>query len=203
MKPGIPFGPKTKFNAKRAGTFLVLAVWLFVSLACARTAQSENDYAATALAQLLTAAVTPTVPGVETGSNIEQIPLPVQVTNTPIQPADPPDPQSSPTPSGGTSDPNPAPVILYNTQAGDTLKALAARFAVAPAEITSPSPIPSEGLFSPKQLLVIPNRLTETTPSLQLLPDSEIVTGNQKEIYRHYGLDAFGIEMAVEELLKR
>ncbi len=176
LKPGIPFGPKTKFNTKRAGTFLVLAVWLLVSLACARTAQSENDYAATALAQLLTAAVTPTVPGVETGSNIEQIPLPVQVTNTPIQPADPPDPQSSPTPSGaGAPDPNPAPVLLYNTQAGDTLKALAARFAVTPAEITSPSPIPAEGLFSPKQLLVIPNRLAETTPSIQLLPDSEIV----------------------------
>jgi Transketolase, C-terminal subunit len=35
------------------------------------------------------------------------------------------------------------------------------------------------------------------------LPDSEIVTGNQKDIYRHYGLDAAGIENAAEELMKR
>lgn len=35
------------------------------------------------------------------------------------------------------------------------------------------------------------------------LPDSGLVTGNQKELYRHYGLDAAGIAAAAEELMQR
>lgn len=66
------------------------------------------------------------------------------------------------------------PPILYYTQAGDTLSALAARFNVTQEEITSPEQIPTEGLFNPGVLLLIPDRLGETSPSTQLMPDSEV-----------------------------
>ncbi len=84
--------------------------------------------------------------------------------------------EPSPTPTLTPEDsPTPAPPILYYTLAGDTLNAVALRFGVDPAEITSPSPIPSETLFNPNQLLLIPHRLTETSSSDQIMPDSEIV----------------------------
>lgn len=65
--------------------------------------------------------------------------------------------------------------ILYYTQAGDTLKGLAARFNVLPEEITSPSKIPQENLFDPGVLLLIPQRLGDLSSSTPLIPDSDIV----------------------------
>jgi len=79
----------------------------------------------------------------------------------------------------GTSTPTPTPVstgpYLYYSQAGDTIKALAVRFAVTPEEITSPDPIPESGFINPNLLLIIPNRLSNTTVSSKVLPDSEFV----------------------------
>jgi len=69
---------------------------------------------------------------------------------------------------------NTAPVLYY-TQAGDTLPVVAVRFGVSPDEITSPEPIPPEALLNPGQLLIIPNRLANTTSSQHLIPDSEVV----------------------------
>ncbi len=84
------------------------------------------------------------------------------------------DPQPVNTPT-----PLPTPVstgpFLYYTQAGDTLDAIAVRFGVEKGEITSPQPIPEEGFINPNQLLIIPYRLSNTTNSLHLLPDSEFV----------------------------
>jgi murein DD-endopeptidase MepM/ murein hydrolase activator NlpD len=65
--------------------------------------------------------------------------------------------------------------ILYYAQAGDALKVVAKRFGVAPAEITSPEPLPETSFINPGQLLIIPRRLTNTTISEQILPDSEVV----------------------------
>jgi murein DD-endopeptidase MepM/ murein hydrolase activator NlpD len=65
--------------------------------------------------------------------------------------------------------------ILYYSQAADTLKVVAIRHGVAPQEITSPDPIPETGFINPGQLLIIPRRLTNTTSSQKLLPDSEVV----------------------------
>ncbi len=65
--------------------------------------------------------------------------------------------------------------ILYTSMAGDTLEVVAVRFGVDPGEITSPQPIPEMGYINPNQLLVIPNRLGNTTSSVRLLPDSEVV----------------------------
>lgn len=80
-------------------------------------------------------------------------------------------PLLTPTPSQAITD---GP-ILYYSQAGDTLDALAVRFGVQVDEIESPEPIPPQGFINPNQLLIIPNRLTNTTSADHLLPDSEFV----------------------------
>lgn len=67
------------------------------------------------------------------------------------------------------------PPILYYTQSGDTLSAVATRFDVHPDEITSSKSLPETGLIDPGTLLVIPERLTEYGPNAQIMPDSEIV----------------------------
>ncbi len=75
--------------------------------------------------------------------------------------------------------PTPTPIktgpILYYTQAGDTLNALAVRFGVATEEITATEPIPTSGFINPNLLLIIPNRLSNTTVATHVLPDSEVV----------------------------
>ncbi len=81
-------------------------------------------------------------------------------------------PQITPTPK---ESPTPAPPILYYTQAGDALSALAARFGVAREEISSTQSLPENGLLDPGILLIIPDKLGETTSSEQVMPDSEIV----------------------------
>lgn len=68
-----------------------------------------------------------------------------------------------------------APPVLYTTQAGDSLAVLAKRFGVLPEEITSPTAIKSQGFMDPGQLLVIPDKLGETTDPRALFPDSEVV----------------------------
>ena len=65
--------------------------------------------------------------------------------------------------------------ILYYAQAADTLPVVAVRFGVKPAEITSPEPIPETTFINPGQLLIIPRRLSNTTSSQHILPDSEVV----------------------------
>ena len=73
---------------------------------------------------------------------------------------------------------SPAPTLLYYTQTGDWLPAVAKRFGVEVAEITSPKVLPQTGLLDTGTLLIIPDRRAETVqfvPALQLIPDSEVV----------------------------
>lgn len=77
-----------------------------------------------------------------------------------------------PTPIKSQTQPAP---ILYYTQSGDTLAAVAIRFAVNLSDITSPEPFKSEGFLKPGQLLVIPKVFEGNTPDTILLPDSEVV----------------------------
>ncbi len=66
--------------------------------------------------------------------------------------------------------------LLYYTQAGDTLTVVAARFGVEADKINSPDgSIPDTGLLTPNTLLIIPHMLINTTSSIKLLPDSELV----------------------------
>jgi murein DD-endopeptidase MepM/ murein hydrolase activator NlpD len=66
--------------------------------------------------------------------------------------------------------------ILYYAQSGDTLQAIATRFGVDKSEITSPKDIQQTGLIDPGTLLFIPKRIQgDTTPSLQIMPDAELI----------------------------
>lgn len=81
---------------------------------------------------------------------------------------------SSPTPTEGPLDAN-APPIQYMSQSGDTREALAARFGVHPLEIVPQEAVPEEGLIEAGQLLLIPQRLANTSSPERILPDSEVV----------------------------
>ena len=64
--------------------------------------------------------------------------------------------------------------LLYYTIAGDSLSVVSLHFGVDMDSITSPSPLSQDGLLPPGQLLIIPNRIEETTSKSKLLPDSEV-----------------------------
>jgi LasA protease len=99
-----------------------------------------------------------------------QPPLSFPTELTPFIPPTPAPPTSTPE----ISVPNTAP-ILYYAQAADTLTVVAVRYGVLLTEIASTEPIPASGFLNPGQLLIIPRRLTNTTSSKHLLPDSEVV----------------------------
>ena len=69
----------------------------------------------------------------------------------------------------------PLPPSMYYTQSGDTLENICARFGVTPEEITSTDPVQAGVYLRPGQLLFIPTRLVNTTPTTLLMPDSEVV----------------------------
>jgi hypothetical protein len=65
---------------------------------------------------------------------------------------------------------------LYYSQSGDTLDAVAARYAVGPGEISSSQSLPKTRLIDPGTLLVIPDRIgEEISPDVQIMPDTEII----------------------------
>ncbi len=102
-----------------------------------------------------------------------ELPLP---SATPF--ADRPEPVVSPTfPATPTSAIDEEPeILLYQAEAGDTLRTVAIRFGVIPDDVTSPDPLPSEtAMIDPGQLLLIPSRLTLTGPAERILPDSELI----------------------------
>ncbi len=126
-------------------------------------------------APLPTEAPTPEFPDPTTGI------APPETQSFPTELIDPPTPDltslpplPSPTSTPEISVVNTAP-ILYYAQAADTLRVVAVRFGVKPTEISSPEPIPETTFINPGQLLIIPRRLSNTTSSQHILPDSEVV----------------------------
>ena len=68
--------------------------------------------------------------------------------------------------------------ILYYTQSGDWLPAVANRFGAEVSEIASPKVIPEKGFLDPGTLLIIPDHRDESlqyTSALQIIPDGEFV----------------------------
>jgi hypothetical protein len=65
--------------------------------------------------------------------------------------------------------------VLYITQSGDTLPALAIRFAVQVEEIASEPPLPPSGLLPAGHELWIPNVLDQPRYPSAALPDSELI----------------------------
>ncbi len=156
--------------SKRAAVVIVLLTWWLAPLACSRNLVSPAQMTATAnvsaSSQIVSAAQQPLVTITSVGA-VGQA--------QPVAPTPRPSATSTKIAATPTKRTTQDPLILYYTQAGDTLKAIAARFNVLPEEITSPETIKTEGLFDPGVLLLIPPRLGETSSSTPLIPDSEIV----------------------------
>lgn len=187
LRPGKAAGRKIRSSVRRrrfrrrcllAGAAFVLAL-----LACSNTYLTASDLAATSMARTGGAPTSPYTtgaigaggdPAVQTPTSPPVIPTDTletqQPTLLPSTATITPNLQFSPTPA-----PTTGPPILYYTQAGDTLPALAVRFGVEPAQITSPNPIPPTSFLDPGQLLIIPRTLGETTSDRQIMPDSEVV----------------------------
>ncbi len=107
-----------------------------------------------------------------------QPPTPIP-TPTPFQPAFPtplPLPTATPMQTPSVA-PGEEPPLVYYTQPGDWLPAVAARFGVAPERIRSETPLSASGFLPPETLLLIPPALDETGPTGFMLPDSEIIAG--------------------------
>ena len=177
-KLGIVVKQKTKYKGKRLATAFVAFVWFLSLLACSQGYLVPAELTATAQDQHPSATIPQDTP-TQSSSFTEDIPISVEPTDIPTTVVKPTNGPTVYIPS--TPTPRPAknatktPTILYYTQAGDTLPILAIRFNVAPDEITSPQPIQIKNFLNPGQLLVIPNRLGETSSSTALMPDSEVV----------------------------
>ncbi len=157
---------RTKSTARFIESLLIILIILGAIFGCAWTVTGPLN-----LIERIKPLLTPAVGGGD--QPVSYVPAAGQTETAEVaQPTRQPAPTLTPTP-GQTNTPEPP--ILYYTQAGDTLNALAKRFGVEPGEITSPDPIPTESLFNPGQLLLIPHRLGETTSSEQVMPDSEVV----------------------------
>ena len=85
-----------------------------------------------------------------------------------------PNPSASPTALTSNTPATPAP-LLYYTQAGDTLLAIAARFRLLPENILLPKQVSSTELLDPGMALIIPGYSTDSIAARRLLPDSEVV----------------------------
>ena len=86
-------------------------------------------------------------------------------------------PSPTATPTVSVTPGTPRPKIIYYSQSGDYLAAVAVHFGVQVSEISSPSSLPTGGFLNPNTLLLIPNTLDQssTTASQQIMPDSEII----------------------------
>jgi len=155
LKPGIVSYPRTKSPAKRWQTLIVLGAWALSLLACAGGPQ----------------VLTP-VPTYDLGVGGLDTPAAgtPQVTPSVYFLAYTPAPTKTP-----TVPTTPRPPLLYTTQAGDSLSALATRFGVTPDQIDPLQGLPVEGFIDPGLILVIPDVLTECQVMAQALPDSEVI----------------------------
>jgi LasA protease len=120
---------------------------------------------------------TPTLENTSLVQSTDSSPLITQVypSTTQATPSDFPTPTIVPsrTVVAGT----PQPSIIYKSQSGDWLQAVAQHFGVEVSEIKSVTDLPTTGLLNPDTYLVIPNRLANviTTPSTPIIPDSEVI----------------------------
>lgn len=67
--------------------------------------------------------------------------------------------------------------LIYYAQSGDTLDVIASHFNISATQITSPDPIPDQGLVPYNQPLYLPAYLSKHLTSDFILPDSEVVFG--------------------------
>ena len=149
-----------------------------VSLACSLSPRASSAPTFIAPGSEATATHTPAVAASIGGGVVATVEIDLLETGLPAtsEPLSTSEPIQEPTPTLIPTEPivNTTPFIYY-TQTGDTLPLVAVRFGVQPEEIFSPDEIPETALFNPGQVLIIPNRLANTTSSQHFMPDSEVV----------------------------
>jgi LasA protease len=172
LKPGKVISPKIQSIGRHNQSFKLYRVVIcglvlaFVSLSCAIGVLDQNDPLFNAPNSVELLSPTPSLIYPTDRSTIVESVDPVPVGILPLS-------SDVPTPESIALDSAP---LLYYTQAGDTLPVIATRFGVDAAEISSPSgAIPQSGLLNSDILLVIPHKLVNTTSSVKLIPDSELV----------------------------
>ena len=107
----------------------------------------------------------PTVLPTHTSESIIPVVSDVPVTPTPtFGEAFVTEAASTPTENTSLTEKN-TPTLLYYTQSGDWLPAIAIRFGVDVDEIASPKILPERGLLDPGTLLIIPDTLDRSVPS--------------------------------------
>ena len=129
------------------------------SLAATQQAQDQLNATATALSGLLIPTVGAGQPTQTANPALASPTVAASVTST-LAPAE---------------SPTAAPPFVYTAQSGDTLAALAVRFAVDSQQIASPQDIPATGLINAGQIFTIPNVVGPSGPNDRLIPDSEVV----------------------------
>lgn len=68
------------------------------------------------------------------------------------------------------------PNLIYYSQPGDSLLAVASHFGVDVTEIKSDGELPQNSLINPGTFMMIPNRIgSATSPAIQIMPDSEVI----------------------------
>ena len=178
MNPRIPYNPNRRRPGQgdEGGGCVARVFWLLVPVMAIALVWAIRSRAAGETIGAPTA--TPggsTIATITPGPAITDLPTALA---TELAPTDPPLPTSTlrpiPSPSP-TALGAPAATQFYNTQSGDTIPALAARFGVNPANIQAPSGLKGKTTLASGQLLVIPHVLGEVGPDYKLIPDSELV----------------------------
>jgi len=176
------------FNRKLL--FSIILVGLIPALACNFPFMATQSDSSDDLRQTLTA-MSPVVPGEET-------PVPIEKEDQGVTPN-----VGMPTESGSLiSIQKPEKPRLddsgqwytYLASSGDTLAAVAKRFAVEPEQINSPQFVSGEDFLTQRQELLIPNQLGEIRYAEFLMPDSEIINSPSAKDFKihEYISDANG-----------
>jgi murein DD-endopeptidase MepM/ murein hydrolase activator NlpD len=153
-KPHRPDGERVRRMMMLAGLALLTLIACGAAWAIGRPAATEW------LASAQAVALSPAAPALGATAT----PEPPEPTSTFLAP--------SPTPTRNLT---PLPTRFYQSQPGDTLPVIAARFGVNPEDIRAPAALAGETTLNPGQLLVVPMGLGEVSPGDKLVPDAEVV----------------------------
>ena len=165
---------------------ILIGILLLVSVSCSWRVIYPSELTATALAnveensRIYTETTSPTtsdhINNEKNNLDYALLSSTPNVIESPSPSTVPPTPTPTMTPTTATPDFTQDPPILYYTQSGDTIPALAIRFNVNPEQInSSDQEVPQSALLEPNLLLIIPDTLDDTSNSTKLLPDSEVV----------------------------
>lgn len=164
---------------KRLTSLIVAASFLLSASACgAGNASLWGQYATPTPLGGASPTSPPTVVPTQTAEPTRPLVLEATITSTPTFSEAFVTQQATPTAEDAILPEAKSPTLLYYTQSGDWLPAVAIRFGVDVNAIASPKIFPEKGLLDPGTLLIIPDTLDPSlpfTPAVQLIPDNEMI----------------------------